>query len=192
MHIVGLAASPRLNSNSELLLDALLAGAQAGGAEVEKIRLAEADIHACVGCELCSLEGVCQFDDRANEIFTQLLAADVVVLATPVYFYSVTTQAKLLIDRAQALWARHKLQSPADDPPRGRAVLLAVGASNGDRLFDGIVLTVRYFVDTLHKDLTDKLFFRNVDQKRAILAQPEALAQARALGESLAANKEQR
>lgn len=186
MRVIGLAASPRLNSNSELLLEAFLAGAQKGGAEVEKIRLAEADIHPCVGCELCSLEGVCRFDDSANEILDRLVAADVVVLATPVYFYSVTTHAKLLIDRAQVLWARRRLHPEGKQMKRGRAVLLVVGSGGGDKLFDGIILTARYFVDTLNKDLIAKLLFRNVEQKRAILTQPDALEQARALGERIA------
>ena len=186
MKFIGLAGSPRKHGNTESLLDAFLEGAKAGGGQVQKVRLMGANIHPCVGCEQCFKKGECQFDDDASALYEPLCRADVVVLATPVYFYSPSTYAKLLMDRCQALWARKYILKQADCARSGRGVLISTGGSKGKNLFEGMQLAAKYFMDAFGKKLVLCLTFSNVDQKKAILDHPTAMEQARTMGRRFA------
>ncbi len=189
MKIIGLAASPRRQGNTEALLDAFLQGAREAGATVEKYALAELNLRPCDGCDICSYKSYCPHSDDAMTLLPKLAAADVVVLATPVYFYGVPAQAKALIDRAQYLWAQRHVLHRKVGKPGGRGVLLAVGGSRGKKLFDGISLTVRYFMDTLGKDLASSLLLRGVDEIDALRQDTRALARAQRLGAKIAAGQ---
>lgn len=103
MKILGICCGPRKSSNSELVLQTVLDSARAEGAEVELLTLAGKDLHFCDACQACSKTGKCHIDDYMQEIYPRMLAADAVVLASPVYFWSVSGQAKTLIDRCFAL-----------------------------------------------------------------------------------------
>lgn len=186
MNFLGLAASPRKNGNTELLLDAFLESAAAAGARTQKVRLVQADIHPCIGCEMCFEAGQCQFDDDAAALYDRLLSADVVILATPVYFYSPSTYAKLLIDRCQTLWARRYILKQQTWAPGGRGVLISTGGSGGKSLFEGVRLTTKYFLDAFGKSLAACLTVAHVDRKRAIEKHPAALERARTLGRAFA------
>jgi len=95
-----ISASPRENSNSDALCDAFMRGAQESGHHVEKIRLSEKDINYCTGCLACIHDpGSCVQQDDMAEIHKKMLAADVMVLATPVYFHVMNGQMKVFIDR---------------------------------------------------------------------------------------------
>lgn len=94
-----ISASPRLNGNSELLCDQFSTGAKEAGNNVEFIRLQEKSIHFCTACNACRNTGKCFQKDDMNDIVDKLLAADVIVLSTPVYFYSMAAQLKTMIDR---------------------------------------------------------------------------------------------
>lgn len=102
--ILIISASPRKNGNSDILCDEFARGAIESGHEVEKIRLAEKDIGYCTGCYVCKKLGKCCKKDDANEIVEKMLSAESIVLATPVYFYSMDAQLKALIDRTVSRW----------------------------------------------------------------------------------------
>lgn len=98
--ILLISASPRKGGNTDRLCDEFARGAREAGHEVEKIRLAEHTIHYCTGCGTCSELGKpCPQRDDAAEIIDKMVAADTLVLATPVYFYTMSAQMKTLIDR---------------------------------------------------------------------------------------------
>lgn len=100
-----LSGSPRKGGNSDLLCDAFMRGAQEAGHQVEKIRIASKRINYCLGCYHCrENNGQCAIQDDMIEILDKMLRADVLVLASPVYFYSVNAQMKALIDRTVARW----------------------------------------------------------------------------------------
>ena len=99
-----ISASPRKAGNSDILCDEFARGAADAGHEVEKIRLAEKKIGYCIGCYACRSFHKCFQQDDANEILEKMLDADVIVLATPVYFYSMDAQLKALIDRCVSRW----------------------------------------------------------------------------------------
>lgn len=98
-----LSGSPRKNGNSDLLCDEFMRGALDNGNEVEKIRVAEKKINYCRACYYCSKNnGVCCINDDMADILQKMIDADVIVLASPVYFYSIDAQLKALIDRTVA------------------------------------------------------------------------------------------
>lgn len=99
-----ISASPRKNGNSDLLCDEFARGAAEAGHAVEKIRLAEKKVGYCMGCYACRKLKRCVQNDDANELVEKMLSADVIVLATPVYFYSMDAQLKALIDRTVSRW----------------------------------------------------------------------------------------
>lgn len=102
-HVIILSSSPRKGGNSDRLCDELLRGAHEAGNQVEKIFLKDKDIHYCTGCSVCSLYGKpCPQQDEAAEIIEKMITADVIVMATPVYFYTMCAQMKTLIDRTCA------------------------------------------------------------------------------------------
>lgn len=106
--ILILSGSPRKGGNSDILCDEFMRGARESGNEVEKIRVAEMNIGFCRACYACRENGVCAIKDDAAEILQKMIDADVLVLASPVYFYSIDAQLKALIDRTVARWTEIK------------------------------------------------------------------------------------
>lgn len=103
--ILILSSSPRKAGNSDLLCDQFMKGATEAGHETEKIFLRDKQIGYCVGCGLCfNKKGTCSQNDDMKEIADKMIKADVIVMATPVYFYTMDAQMKTLIDRCCAYY----------------------------------------------------------------------------------------
>lgn len=178
MLILGLQGSPRKGGNTDTFLAAFLEKAAQAGAAVKTIQVARAGIVPCKGCGYCETHGTCVIDDdpMSTEIFGLLREADLVVAATPVFFYGISAQLKVLIDRCQTLWSRkyvYKLKDPLAATRKG--LLFSVAASRGRQLFDGIHLTAKYFFDAIDARFTHALTYRGVESKAAIRHQ-EGLA----------------
>ena len=100
-----LPGSPRKNGNSDLLCDEFMKGAIEAGHQVEKIRVAEKKIAPCTGCYFCKEHGGrCALNDDMGELLQKIIDCDVLVLSSPVYFYSICAQLKTVIDRTVARW----------------------------------------------------------------------------------------
>jgi multimeric flavodoxin WrbA len=97
-----LSSSPRKGGNSDLLCDEFLKGAQAGGNVAEKVFLADHDLHFCTGCGACFTKATCSQKDEMSGLLEKMVKADVIVMATPVYFYTMSAQMKMFIDRTCA------------------------------------------------------------------------------------------
>lgn len=104
-----LSGSPRNAGNSDILCDEFMKGAKEAGNEVEKIRVSAKKIAPCSGCYYCSAHGgECVHKDDMAEVLQKMIDADVLVLASPVYFYSIDAQLKAVIDRTVARWLEVK------------------------------------------------------------------------------------
>ena len=102
-NVLILSSSPRRGGNSDTLCDEFMQGAIESGHRVDKVFLRDKTIHPCTGCGVCSqYKKPCPQKDDAAEIIGKMLAADVIVMATPVYFYTLSAQMKTLIDRTCA------------------------------------------------------------------------------------------
>ena len=99
MNVLIISSSPRKGGNSDLLCEQFAKGAAEAGHEVEKVNLREKKLSPCRACYGCMKDHVCSIRDDMAEIFPKLVSADVIVLASPVYFYSVCSQMKMMIDR---------------------------------------------------------------------------------------------
>ncbi len=188
MKVVGLFGSPRRGGNTDLLLEEALKGAEKERAEVERIYLSDFHIIPCTECLNCYEKGECIILDDMQKIYPKLLEADAIILASPIFFYGVTAWAKALIDRSQALWAKkYLLKDPSlgKEGKKRKGFFISVGATKGQKVFEGAILTAKYFFDTFHAEYAGELVFRGVDAKGDILKHPEALRQAFETGRNL-------
>lgn len=189
LNVLGISTSPRLRSNSDLLLCEALRGAESAGAATGYVTLRGLEFGPCVACGACAKTGRCRFDDPFQDVFEKMLAADRLVFATPVFFAAVGAQGKRLIDRCQCLWSRkYLLKEPLypDGPRDRRALVIAVAGSRGRKMFDGIRLTMKYWFDSLEMAHFANLFVNQVDAAGDVLKHPRAMAEAFRLGAALA------
>jgi multimeric flavodoxin WrbA len=185
--VLGLYGSPRRGGNTELLLDEALKGAAEQGAQAEGIHLCGLRISPCNECLSCFKDGACVIADEMQGIYPRLLEADIVILASPIFFYGITGWAKAMVDRCQALWARkYVLHDPLLETEKKRkGFFISAGGTKGQRVFEGATLTVRYFFDAFNTKYTGELLFRGVDACGDIRKNPDALPQAFAAGGKL-------
>ena len=99
MKIVVLKGSPNSNGSTNMLADNFIKGASESGHEIVEIDAAHADISPCIGCVHCGYEGECVLNDDMDEFRKDILNADMMVFATPLYYYGMSAQLKILIDR---------------------------------------------------------------------------------------------
>ncbi|SMC20848.1 Multimeric flavodoxin WrbA [Desulfacinum hydrothermale DSM 13146] len=190
MQVLGIYGSPRKGGNTDRMLDAFLEGAVEAGASVERVYVRRLKMQGCVGCGGCDETGTCVVDDGMQSVYPLLEGAEGVVVATPIYFYNVTGQLKLLIDRCQALFMKKQLGAgngtdQGATPPR-KGFLLSAAATRGKRLFDCALLTMHYFLDAIGGQLVGDLCFRELEGKTDVAQVPDLLAQCREAGRRFA------
>ena len=182
MFVLGLQGSPRLKGNTSILLSAFMDEAERLGAHVHRLHASRVKVAPCIECGNCEEKGFCAVDDEMQRIFPMLRQADIIVMATPVFFYGPTAQLKSLIDRSQTLWARkyvHKLVDPGRKWRRG--LLFSVGATKGQNLFDGVELTAKYFFDAVGASFDGSLLYRKIEKAGEISDHSTALEDARTM-----------
>jgi multimeric flavodoxin WrbA/protein-tyrosine-phosphatase len=177
MLVLGLHGSPRAKGNTHYLLQTFLARCEQAGAQTGLIAVPRLNLKPCIGCGHCEKKGFCVIGDdaMASDVYALLRQAEVIVVATPIYFYNATSQLKALIDRSQAFWSRKYVFKLADPAYRSRrGFLLSVGATKGANLFDGLKLTTRYFFDAINADFAGSLTYRQIESHDAMAAHPSA------------------
>ena len=187
MKILGISGSPRMGGNTEVLLEEAIKGAHEAGAEVEEIFLRDKTISPCLEIYGCKKDGRCVIEDDFHEVGDKMVEADALILASPIFFYTVSAHTKMLMDRCQSFWVKHYLLKKPITPgrPRRKGAFISVGATRGKRLFEGVTLTVRYFFDAMEVDLWDTLLVRGVDEKGEIFDHPGQIHAAYELGKML-------
>jgi multimeric flavodoxin WrbA len=185
MKVLGIYGSPRKGGNTDQLLDKVLEGAQSAVAEVKKVYVRDLSLCGCIECGGCDKTGECVVKDDMQQVYPLLDWAEVIFLASPIFFYGVTAQAKALIDRSQAQWSRRLLEKTPEERQlrnRGRGYLITVGATRGKNLFEGAILTAKYFFDALDMSYEGGIFFRSLEKRNAVQENPETLQEAFTLG----------
>ncbi|MFO8012323.1 MAG: flavodoxin family protein [Phycisphaerae bacterium] len=189
LHVLGISMSPRKTSNSDALLAEALHGAEGDGAATEHVRLRDLDVAPCRACEVCAKTGTCVIQDDFQPLREKMLAADRLVVATPVHFMGVAAAGKALIDRCQSLWSKkYRLKEtlfPEGERDR-RALVVAVGGSKVNGMFDGIRLVMRFWLDALEMGYFANLFVRCVDAPGAVRDDATVMGEACRLGAALA------
>lgn len=176
-NILVLVGSPRKGGNTDFLADAFMEGALENGHTVEKITLQNHAINGCLGCDHCARNhGVCIQKDDMQHIYDKISWADVVVLATPLYFFGFSAQIKAVIDRFYAL--------PSGDLPRKQAILLAAYGSQDVREIDLLVAQYKMTASALNWENAGVISAKGVLGKGDIFHHP-SLAAAKELGKTL-------
>ncbi len=166
MLVLGLQGSPRRKSNTAFLLSTFLSEAEKLGASTHTIEVCRQNIEPCKEITACERKGFCPIkDDMDPLVYPMLRRADVVITATPIFFYNTPAQLKALIDRSQTLWARNyrlKLVDPGRKWRRG--FMLGLGATKGENLFEGVDLTMKYFYDAVGASYNGSLTYRRIEE----------------------------
>jgi len=177
MLVLGFQGSPRKKGNTSFLLTNFMQAVEKLGAETRIIEVARKNIMPCKEYVVCEKKGYCPIDDDVkSEIYPLIRQAEVVVLASPIFFYNMTAQLKAVVDRCQTFWARKyklKLIDPVKKTKRG--FFLSVGATKGKNLFEGLQLTAQYFFDAIDARFAGSLTYRDIEGPKDMAKHPNVL-----------------
>jgi len=182
MNIMAVMASPRRKGNSETLLDEFLIGVAKAGGLSEKVVLVDLRINPCREDHHCLKTGECSLADDAGDLFRKMLAAEKIVLASPVFFYALPAQLKALVDRAELYWVRKYVLKQSTPGPARQAFVLMVGATEGNKTFEGSLLTLRTFFQTLNAAIHGHLLYPGIEKPQDLTRRPQILADVREAG----------
>ena len=185
MKVIGISGSPRRGGNTETLLREVLRGAEEAGAETRLFVLPRMDIAPCRHCDGCYAEGVCVVKDDMGLIYPEIKSLDALVLASPIHFYGVTAQAKAMIDRCQAFWARKYILKRRIAAKKRKGVFISTGGTRFPDLFEHARATVKNLFLVIDVEYWAELLFRGVDERGKIKEHPTALEDAYLLGKRL-------
>jgi multimeric flavodoxin WrbA len=186
--IVAIYGSPRRKGNTAALLKRAVEGVRDSGAEVEEIVLRDLKISPCLEIYGCAQSGECAIKDDFQKVRDKILDAQGLMLASPVFFYTVSSHTKILMDRFQSLWVKKNWVETTPKNRQGikrKGLFISVGATGGKKLFDGMLLSVRYFFDVLDMELWKALLYRTLDFQEDVLKHPEYLEEAYTSGKDL-------
>lgn len=187
LHITAFLGSPRKEGNTEILLNETLRGIRETGFQVQVFSLNEMQIAPCQNCGGCEETGTCIYDDDMSQIYQAIRAADRFVLASPIFFFSVSAQTKNMVDRCQAFWCeKYLLKKPIPEGPYGRkGLLLLVGGMKKEIGIHCADATARAFFRTISVPEHRTLSYLGVDAKGDIMKHPTALRDAYEAGKNL-------
>jgi len=185
IRVLAIAGSPRRHGNSEQILDWVLTAMIADSeVTVQKVTLIEADINPCRGCNACEKLNRCVMRDGMDHLHDQIIEADCIILAAPIYCMSICAQAKALIDRMQVFRSRkYALNLPVVPPERREkrlGLFISTAGQTWDYVFDAAIPVVKCFfhvIDIKNKDIV-YLMKNGVDEKDAVLSHPTAQSDA--------------
>ena len=182
-NVLILKGSPRERGNSSVLADQLAAGAKSSGANVDSIYLHGLDIRACDACDLCEQGNGCVINDDMQDLYPKIEAADAIVLASPVYWFTFSAQMKLCIDRCYAY------QSNDWKEMQGKQYALILTYGDTDLYTSGGINAISTF-ETMCRFLNAEIagmVYGTMSDVGDAEKQPELMEQAYKLGQKLGA-----
>ena len=188
MKVLAVYGSPRRKGNTSILLKRAIEGAQQAGAEVEEVILRDLKMSPCLEIYGCKKTGRCFIQDDFQHFHDKILQSEGLMLASPIFFYSVSAHTKILIDRCQSLWVKKHW---IDKVPFGqrkfrrKGLFVSVGATKGKKLFEGAILTMKYFFEVLDMELWNSLLYRSLEFEGDVLKHPEYAEEAYQAGKDL-------
>lgn len=187
--IIALFGSPRKKGNSTLLANHIILGAESQGAAVESIYLNDLDITPCQGCYACQMEDSqgCAVDDDMQGIYPKIVEADALIIASPVYWFNMSAQTKLFMDRCIALYN----QNPEENALYGKNIAIAMTYGDKDVFCSGCINALRTFQDAykfVGADIVG-MVYGSAEEPGEIAANAGLMQNAEALGEKLVSGK---
>lgn len=163
------ACSPRAGGNSDHAAQFIARGIHDAGGKARVVNMRQFRITPCLGCGRCEFDpdGHCfqASDDQSGPLYQVLLSSPLVVFCSPIYFYHLPSGFKAFIDRSQSYYLRMQNKDPEliALPRRPASVCLVAGRPVGDKLFDGALLTLRYFMEPFNRYLEEPMTLRGLD-----------------------------
>jgi NAD(P)H-dependent FMN reductase len=188
MNVIAFNGSPRPGGNIEVLLNEALGPFHAAGHDVRIFKLNTMNIKPCQDCGGCVETGLCIHSDDMSEIYDAVRGAERIILASPIFFYSVSAQSKIMIDRCQSFWCeRYRLKKSIPAGPRGRkGLLLLAGGMTKDDGRQSAEAVAKGFFRTISVPEHETLFFGGVDARGDAAKHPTALKEVCEAGKRLA------
>jgi multimeric flavodoxin WrbA len=187
--VLGISGSPHRHGNTETLLDRFLEGTRGAGATVEKVVLKDLLYSPCRGCNACHKTGDCIVQDDAIVLYDNIMAADCIAVASPIYTMGITAELKGLIDREQYLWARKfilkTLYFTDDHIKRHKGIFISTAGLGWDNVFDGAFPVVTALFNTVGFEYYDNIIANDMDRYGGIQKHPTALADAYEKGQKV-------
>lgn len=186
--VLGILGSPRLKGNTADLLDAVLEGAAAAGAEVERLDLARMKINPCIECRRCDATATCAVTtDDMQEIYSRVRQVDAIVLASPIFFMSVSSQAKAMIDRFQSHWVERFVlgRRAYEGRARPKGLFVACAGSPKPIVFDPARHVVKAFFAAIDYEYAGEVLLGYTDDPDLAPRKKDAVESARLAGKTL-------
>ncbi|WP_432409321.1 flavodoxin family protein [Wukongibacter sp. M2B1] len=158
--------SPRINRNTDILLEEVLKGIRECTSDINKYELVKLKINHCIACYKCGERGHCIYNDDMNKLFKEFDKADVIILATPLYFNSVSSISKTMIDRCHALWtSKYIYKKPLIDRYKKRKgiFICTAGVKQDENGFIGALTVVDLFFKSVNTELLANLLIEDTD-----------------------------
>lgn len=176
--ILVITGSPRKHGNSDIMADYFIEGAKEAGHEVQRFDAGRKKIGGCKACQTCYSKGVaCSYNDDFNELAPMIEQAELIVFASPLYFYSFTAQIKAAIDKMYSLYVGERPLKVAE------TILLACGETDVEKDFDGMVRSYEIMSEFLKWENKGYILATNVNNKGDINGNP-ILEQVKAMGKN--------
>lgn len=169
MKALVILGSPRINMNTDTLLNEVIKGLQSQNVEIEKIMLGQLKFDPCVACDVCAKTGHCYKKDDMTDIYGKFDNSDIIVVGSPMYFNSVTAITKAMVDRCQSFWSsKYKLnQSSIDRNRKRKGMYVGVGGTKHPNLEEGFVgatVVMELFFKAINAEYIYNIFADNTDE----------------------------
>jgi len=180
--VLGIGGSPRTGGNTDILLDRVLESARKKGAQTEKLVLNELDFCPCQECEKMRDDGTCKIEDDMRLVYAGIDESDAVVLASPIFFGSLSAQTKMMIDRFQCMWRAKFIVETVPRVSEKKGAFIAVEASRKESFLKNGSSIVKNFFATAGIIYQEELFCTGTDRKGAIHERDDCLKTAEEIG----------
>ena len=186
MKVLGINGSPRKGGNTDILLDEALKGAESVGCSCEKITLNELDFSACQECESPPDNGDCIVNDEMQDVYKKVDKADIIIVASPLFFGSLSAQTKMMIDRFQCRWrAKYVTGMVQHMSAEKKGAFISVSAVDKEKYFNNAATIAKIFFATIDVVYSGELFCPGLESRGDALKHPEMLKEAFELGRKL-------
>lgn len=165
--VLAIMGSPRKNKNTDLLLDQVIKGISIHKPQIDKIYLRDLNISPCISCGYCEKTGECSIKDDMQELYKKFDDSDVIIIASPLYFNTVSSLVKIMIDRCQVFWAnKYIIRNPSIYTKKKRKGLFicTAGSPYRENQFDACVPVMDLFFKAINTSYTDNIFVSNTDK----------------------------
>ncbi|MEK9148556.1 MAG: flavodoxin family protein [Candidatus Desantisbacteria bacterium] len=182
MKVLGILGSPRIGGNTDILLDYVLSGARSEQVEVEKVILGKLHFAPCLECEDTQDDGKCLINDDMQMLYQKINRCDAIILASPIFFGSLSSQTKMMIDRFQCLWQAKYIRKAYKPEKERLGGFISVEATRRADFFENAKAIVKNFFATIDAIYKEELLCPGIEKKGEILEHKDHLEKAFEMG----------